>query len=221
MRVAIDTVRRSSGTQGIARRCALRILRLGIGNHPRGARATSGRCEGELKRGTGLHQRTTHVRNARHRIRLRRCGTGSPAPSTWFSVARHHGITAVVRRGCRTCATFAEMAALGWVGAGTRVGKKAHELLKFFSIAKPEHWREVYEGPQAAFRRSPKVRGKAAPISAWLHRGERQATEVRADGYDADRFHALLPALRALTLKSEPKEFIPDPRQRARVMVLG
>ena len=103
---------------------------------------------------------------------------------------------------------YAEMAALGWVAASSRVAEKAHELLKFFSIAKPEQWGEVYEQPQASFRRSPKVKGKAAPISAWLRRGEIQAEAIRADTYDAERFRAALPALRAMTLTPDPKEFV-------------
>jgi HTH-type transcriptional regulator / antitoxin HigA len=108
---------------------------------------------------------------------------------------------------------YAEMAKLGWVAAATRVAEKAHELLKFFSIAKPEQWVEVYEEPQGAFRRSPKVKGKAAPISAWLRRGEIQAAAIRAQEHDPDGVRACLPSLRALTREADPKKFAPALRE--------
>ncbi len=107
---------------------------------------------------------------------------------------------------------YLEMSRLRWVTSATRVDERARELLGFFAVASPDQWAELYERPQVAFRRSPKVKGKAEAISAWLRRGELQAQAVAPTAYSADRLLAALETVRSLTRESDPTVLVPKLR---------
>jgi addiction module HigA family antidote len=87
-------------------------------------------------------------------------------------------------------------------GVIARAGSKAEqvgELLRFFGVASPAAWRDLYERPQAAFRRSGAFRSDVGATAAWLRLGELQSQAIKGGQYSASRFRA---ALKAAALRS-------------------
>jgi hypothetical protein len=99
------------------------------------------------------------------------------------------------------------MARLGWVPATAPSGR-VDALLRFFGVASPAAWSEVWHRREVAFRRSLKRQGKEAAVAAWLRQGEIMAARCDCARFDAARFRAVLDEARLLT-REEPAEFQP------------
>jgi addiction module HigA family antidote len=80
-------------------------------------------------------------------------------------------------------------------------GEQVGELLRFFGVASPAAWSEVYGRPQAAFRRSRVFEHDIGATAAWLRLGELQAQAIKCAPYDADRFRRVLKDVVPLTRK--------------------
>jgi len=87
------------------------------------------------------------------------------------------------------------------------------EVLCFFGVANVDAWREGWEMPQFAFRKSPSVKGKAGAIAAWLRLCELDVQEQDCEPFDKQEFKAALEAIRTLTVK-DPDEFAPEVTER-------
>jgi HTH-type transcriptional regulator / antitoxin HigA len=81
-------------------------------------------------------------------------------------------------------------------------------LFAFFRVASVQAWEATWSRPEVAFRRSLTREGNRYAVSAWLQRGEIEATSRKADPYNAEAFRAALDNCRRLT-PAPPKVFCP------------
>lgn len=106
------------------------------------------------------------------------------------------------------------MAKQGWIKKSPEKIGKVKELLKYFGVSSLYNLAEV-RSYSPAFRLSKSQEHSACDyaLAAWLRKGELEArglekvTDVRP--FNADKLKALLPQLRALTLK-DPEVFLPE-----------
>jgi len=77
--------------------------------------------------------------------------------------------------------------------------------LKFFAIASPGEWRDIYAKPQVAYRRTRKEQSDRGAISAWLRLGELQAEQCDCSVFDARKFGGALDAIRKMTVQPPEK----------------
>jgi len=84
--------------------------------------------------------------------------------------------------------------------------------LRFFGTPDLDSWRAVYRDvlKGAAFRKSPSFPSSPGAVAAWIRQGERQATSIPCRPWNARRFEALLPEIRPLTRKKDPRVFLPE-----------
>ena len=100
-----------------------------------------------------------------------------------------------------------EMQEAGWLPAGRLTPAFKATLiepaLRFFGVASPQGWQKQYLTVQAAFRRShPTKQTDNAAITAWLRLGEIDAQQRQTAPYSADKLHANLEAMRALSVQA-------------------
>lgn len=87
------------------------------------------------------------------------------------------------------------------------VGQQVDQLLTFFQVADPAAYERVWSRPIASgFRRAAHLDVDPFATAAWLRLAEQHADRLELAPYDADRFGALLPTLRALTLLEDEDE---------------
>jgi hypothetical protein len=79
-----------------------------------------------------------------------------------------------------------------------RVGQ-LREVLKFYGVSSVETWRQIWESPAVAARRSPCFESKRGPASAWIRLGELQARATTCQTFDKVRFKNALTQIRYLT----------------------
>ncbi|MCC7083666.1 MAG: helix-turn-helix domain-containing protein [Pirellulales bacterium] len=87
------------------------------------------------------------------------------------------------------------------------------EVLCFFGVANVDAWREGWELPQFAFRKSPKVKGNVGAIATWLRLCELSACAQDCARFSRHVFKAAVDDIRALTIE-EPEVFVPDMVER-------
>lgn len=102
---------------------------------------------------------------------------------------------------------FAQMAKLGWVSA-TPPSERIDALLRFFGVASPDAWADIWQKREVAFRRSLKRKGQETAVAAWLRQGEILAARCNCARFDEARFRAALDKARALT-REAPAVFQP------------
>jgi len=78
------------------------------------------------------------------------------------------------------------------------------EALRFFGVASVDAWKEGWQRPQFAFRKSPSVQDKRGAIATWLRLCERKAWEIPCRPFDKPRFRAALKQIRLLS--TEPPD---------------
>lgn len=76
------------------------------------------------------------------------------------------------------------------------------EVLKFYGVSSVQAWREVWEVPAVAARRSACFETRPGDASAWIRQGELQAHEVECQPFDKTRFREALNQIRTLTRES-------------------
>jgi addiction module HigA family antidote len=102
----------------------------------------------------------------------------------------------------------AEMIDRGWVAKQRSAVDQMRELLRFFAVASPAQWREVWMNPAVAFRQSLAYVSDGGSVAAWLRKGEIEAQALDCSSYDAFRFKQVLQQVRSHTT-SAPKTFLP------------
>jgi len=83
------------------------------------------------------------------------------------------------------------------------------EALQFYGVSGVEAWRQVWEVPAVAARRSPCFESRPGDASAWIRQGELQAHEVECQPYDKAQFREALNRIRGLT-RERPEVFGPE-----------
>jgi HTH-type transcriptional regulator / antitoxin HigA len=59
----------------------------------------------------------------------------------------------------------------GWIERRNEPVDRVREVLRFFGVASPTEWKQVFQLPQASFRHSPSFVSEAGALAAWLRRG--------------------------------------------------
>ena len=94
---------------------------------------------------------------------------------------------------------YRAMAKLGWVAEHREKARQLEEVLRFFAVASPTSWQDVWAGPTTAFRRSPSFKSKPGAVAAWLRKGEIETAHQEVVEYDADAFKRALGRIRSLS----------------------
>lgn len=104
---------------------------------------------------------------------------------------------------------LSEMIKKTWIPACKTIEEKTMELLSFFSISTPEAWEYYYlkQELKVAFSISLAHTNEPHAISAWLRKGEIQASELPACNYSEKAFKELLPELKSL-MTNQPDDFL-------------
>lgn len=101
-----------------------------------------------------------------------------------------------------------EMIKKGWLPAAITIQEKTLAMLTFFAFAKYTAWEEYYFKQQlkVAFRISLAETNEPYGISAWLRKGELQATELQTKEYSEKNFREALPHLKTI-MATHPANF--------------
>lgn len=89
----------------------------------------------------------------------------------------------------------------GWIPAVTDKAQQVFEALKFFGVASPEAWHEVWAQETGAFRKASVSEGNIGAVAAWLRQGELEAQSIDCAPYDAEAFRDALGRMRALAVE--------------------
>lgn len=92
---------------------------------------------------------------------------------------------------------------LGWIQARDTDVDLLQEVLKFFGMASPDLWSDIWE-KEAAFRQSSAFQADPIAVAAWLRKGELDARQITCEEYNRDVFRNTLSNIRSLT--TEPPE---------------
>jgi len=98
-----------------------------------------------------------------------------------------------------------EMMRRSWIPPCTNKPQQVLEALKFFGVASPEAWRNIWERKVIEHRKSNALKSKFGAVTTWLRQGEIEAQEIECAPYNADAFRDALNRIRALTV--EPVSF--------------
>lgn len=105
---------------------------------------------------------------------------------------------------------LAQMEKLGWLPKRDTKPAKTDALLEYFRVATPGAWSSLYERSalKVQFRISLAHTKAPQALSAWLRRGEIQASELEAPAYSDKVFREALPRIKAL-MAEHPADFFP------------
>ncbi|MEH2300897.1 MAG: helix-turn-helix domain-containing protein [Nostoc sp.] len=92
----------------------------------------------------------------------------------------------------------------GWIHRYRDKVEQLREVLNFFAVASPENWEGIWLNTHINFRKSEAFKSDLGAITAWLRRGEIEASEIACAPYDANKFREALQKIRTLTV--EPPE---------------
>ncbi|MBF0191811.1 MAG: HigA family addiction module antidote protein [Magnetococcales bacterium] len=92
-----------------------------------------------------------------------------------------------------------EMIAHGWMNHFKDDTDQLEAVLRFFGIASPEQWKEVWETHQVAYRQTQRFETHDEAVSAWLRQGEIQAQQLECAPFDKKQFQKKLQDFRSLT----------------------
>ncbi len=108
-----------------------------------------------------------------------------------------------------------DMAKFGWVELRGDPIEKADAMLKFFGVQSVASWQAKYsaELKVAAFRKSLNVKSNPAAIAAWLRWAEIKSAAIECQPWDSSKFRKRLNAIRSLTRRKHPTDFLPILRQ--------
>ena len=107
---------------------------------------------------------------------------------------------------------FRDMCKLGWIARQETKAGTVAELLRFFGVSSVVAWKAQYLDQivsNATYRMSPKDSVKAGAVAAWLRAGELCGVRTSCEPFDRSAFLDALESARALTLITEPEEFLP------------
>ncbi len=93
-----------------------------------------------------------------------------------------------------------QMVRLGWLPRAHSRVEKLETLLRFFRIGSPDEWESTLLAPRmgTAFRESKAFQTNRFALSAWLRRGEIEASEMECDPFDRQVFEGSLEHARGI-----------------------
>ena len=89
----------------------------------------------------------------------------------------------------------------GWIRCYRDKVEQLREVLNFFAVASPEQWAGIWLNNHIEFRQSQAFPSDPGAISAWLRRGEIEASEIVCAPYNTNKFKDTLQKIRTLTLE--------------------
>lgn len=101
-----------------------------------------------------------------------------------------------------------QMAKLGWIAKLSDTKAQLVEVLRFFGIASVSQWDDVWSRLKVAYRQHNHLEIFPEAVSAWLRRGEIEASQIVCLPYDKSAFRAALDQIRTLTCGA-PEVFVP------------
>jgi len=93
----------------------------------------------------------------------------------------------------------AQLCKLGWVPKLPDPIEQLRAVLGFFGVAGVEEWRQLWQQPDVAFRKSRAFDAHPQSVAAWLRAGEREAQQVATRPFDKEKFTAALHEIRRHT----------------------
>ncbi len=99
-----------------------------------------------------------------------------------------------------------ELAERGFIRQSTNKVELLRETLAFYGVSSVKSWRDIWEEPAVAARRSHCFESQPGPASAWIRQGEIQAHTINCQPYDKKRFEESLETIRGLT-RTAPETF--------------
>lgn len=104
-----------------------------------------------------------------------------------------------------------DMIRFNWIPLVKTLSEKVLALKKFFDVPNITTWNEYYAGvmQEVSFKKSRSYESRPASVAAWIRQGEIQAKNMACRKWDIEKFKAVIPQLRALTLEKDPQIFIP------------
>ncbi len=83
------------------------------------------------------------------------------------------------------------------------------DALAFYGVSSVKAWRDIWEEPAVAARRSQCFESKQGPASAWIRQGELQAHGINCQLHNKKSFEVALETIRGLT-RTSPEVFEPE-----------
>jgi hypothetical protein len=87
----------------------------------------------------------------------------------------------------------------GWIARPKDKRRLMEQLLCFFGCTSVETWTETWGKPDAAYRKSSKLRTHSEAVAAWLCKADQSGREQNCAPYNAEVFEAALERLRKAT----------------------
>ncbi|MEO1147717.1 MAG: HigA family addiction module antitoxin [Cyanobacteria bacterium J06638_22] len=103
-----------------------------------------------------------------------------------------------------------QMIKFGWVEKMSNPGEQMSACLKYFGVASVSSWRDQYERPLAAFKKSEKFSQSYGAVAAWLRSCELAGSMIETKPFDRAGFSEALHEARSLTKESDPSKFVPS-----------
>lgn len=100
----------------------------------------------------------------------------------------------------------------GWILKHSNKQDQLKALLRFFGVASPEQWQDVFDNVAVAFRKSSAFKSDAYSLAAWLRCGLVKAEQYQCRSFDKERFLTALRKVRSLT-PADPEVFEPEMKQ--------
>jgi len=104
-----------------------------------------------------------------------------------------------------------ELTERGFLRQSTYKVELLRETLAFYGVSSVKAWRDIWEVPAVAARRSQCFESKPGPASAWIRQGEMQVHGINCQPHDKKRFEEALETIRGLT-RTSPEVFEPEMR---------
>lgn len=108
-----------------------------------------------------------------------------------------------------------DMIAFGWIEDQPQLNGKIAECLRYFDIPTLEMWDDRMAALLATskLRTSQTLKSNPASLAAWLRKGEIEASQIRCQDWNADKFKTQLTDIRQLSWQKDPKTFVPQLRE--------
>ncbi|MEW6639725.1 MAG: ImmA/IrrE family metallo-endopeptidase [Pseudomonadota bacterium] len=107
-----------------------------------------------------------------------------------------------------------DIASYGWIEKPQRRDDLLKTYLAYFGVSNPSEWYDRYtKSLGVVFRTSPAFQSKAGALSAWLRRGELEASSITCARWNPQYLRLRLDDIKVLTKAKAPAYFLPRIRK--------